>query len=197
MFARLAGYYFLSFAFVGVFAPYFSLYLHDIGTSTIDIAILMADRLLAMAVLALFWNGAVPLLETLAFDHLGTRSARYGTIRRWGSLGFIVAVLAVGRLVEAYSIAVVLWACWLILLSLLLLSVGLPGFHRGVRPTSPCPELRRASRGFRVGRQSLVCGLQSSQGTSSVCLLLRGRHPRGQFGVRLFMAGARQREESA
>lgn len=175
MFARLAACYFLSFAFVGVFAPYFSLYLHDIGTSAIDIAILMAvmqalrifapllwgswvdkglsiqlavnlialgslgglsafmlatsmaDKLLAMAVLALFWNGALPLLEALAFDHLGTRSARYGTIRLWGSLGFIVAVLAVGRLAEAYSIAVVLWACWLILLSLLLLSLGLPG----------------------------------------------------------------------
>lgn len=192
MFARLAACYFLSFAFVGVFAPYFSLYLHDIGTSAGDIAILMAvmqamrvfgpslwaswvgkglsikramvlialgslggltvfmfatsltGKLLAMAVLALFWNGALPLLETLTFDQLGTRSARYGTIRLWGSLGFIVAVLAVGRLAEAYSIAVVLWACWLILLSLLLLSAGLPGaaaWYRS-RVTTSLPTLR-------------------------------------------------------
>ncbi len=174
MSARLSGYYFLSFAFVGVFAPYFALYLHDAGSSARDIAILMAvmqsmrlfgpylwgtavdkglppkqaigltalggacgllafmlgegfaGMLLGMTILALFWNGAPALLETLTFDHLRERATHYGPIRTWGSLGFVAAVLAMGQLLERHSTGIVPWACWVILLGLLLLSFALP-----------------------------------------------------------------------
>ena len=51
----------------------------------------------AMALMAFFWSAALPLIEGLAFAHLGEASHRYGSIRVWGSVGFIVAVLALGR----------------------------------------------------------------------------------------------------
>lgn len=49
-----------------------------------------------MAAMAFFWSAALPLIESLTFAHLGAQAHRYGNIRLWGSVGFIVAVLAIG-----------------------------------------------------------------------------------------------------
>ena len=53
---RLSLYYFFYFAFIGVFSPYFTLYLHSLSMSATDIALLMSQmqfmRLLAPA----FWG---------------------------------------------------------------------------------------------------------------------------------------------
>ncbi|NTV11526.1 MAG: MFS transporter, partial [Zoogloea sp.] len=51
---------------------------------------------IAMALMAFFWSAALPLAEALTFAHLGSHSSRYGSIRLWGSVGFIVAVLGIG-----------------------------------------------------------------------------------------------------
>jgi PPP family 3-phenylpropionic acid transporter len=56
--------------------------------------------LLAMALLAFFWSAALPLVETLTFDHLREQPARYSRIRLWGSIGFIVAVMGTGALLD-------------------------------------------------------------------------------------------------
>lgn len=56
----------------------------------------LPGMLLAMAVLAFFWSAALPLVETLTFDHLREERGRYSRIRLWGSIGFIVAVMATG-----------------------------------------------------------------------------------------------------
>lgn len=192
MSARLSGAYLLGFAFVGVFAPYFTLYLHDTGVGARDIAMLMAvmqsmrlfgpalwgtwaDRggarrrtiglsvlgslcglsafmaadgfggmLLAMVLLSLFWSGTLPLLETVTFAHLGDRAAHYGSIRMWGSAGFLAAVLAVGRLLDIYPATIVPWACWLILLALLPISLALPAAipRRESHPGVPWSQFR-------------------------------------------------------
>ena len=64
---RLAAWYFFYFAFVGAFAPYFTLYLQDIGQSAWEIGVLMSVpqvmRLLA------------PNLWGWLADHLGRRAA--------------------------------------------------------------------------------------------------------------------------
>ena len=80
----------------------------------------LAGMLLAMAVLAFFWSAALPLVETLTFDHLREERGRYSRIRLWGSIGFIVAVMATGALIDATSPLSVLWMCWSILLGILL-----------------------------------------------------------------------------
>lgn len=154
---RLSAYYFFYFAFLGVFSPYFGLYLQSLSFSAWDIGVLMsqmqlmrlfgpylwgtlADRLgkrlfvirltslgallafsaffwirrfdaymVAMAVLAFFWSASLPLVEALTLDHLRENVARYSRIRLWGSVGFIVAVLAVGAVLDVLSLEVVLW----------------------------------------------------------------------------------------
>lgn len=82
--------------------------------------------LLAMAVLAFFWSAALPLVETLTFDHLRDERGRYSRIRLWGSVGFIVAVMATGALLDIAPPVGVLWVCWTILLGILLYALTLP-----------------------------------------------------------------------
>jgi PPP family 3-phenylpropionic acid transporter len=52
-----------------------------------------------------FWNAALPQFEAVTLFHLRQDSHRYSQIRLWGSIGFIVTVLAIGRLDEVYPIS--------------------------------------------------------------------------------------------
>jgi PPP family 3-phenylpropionic acid transporter len=47
-----------------------------------------------------FWSAALPLVEATTLTHLGDETSRYGRIRVWGSVGFIVAVIAVGYVLD-------------------------------------------------------------------------------------------------
>lgn len=86
--------------------------------------------LLAMAILAFFWSAALPLVETLTFDHLREERGRYSRIRLWGSVGFIVAVMATGALLDVVPPVGVLWVCWAILLGIMGYAMTLPETQR-------------------------------------------------------------------
>lgn len=80
--------------------------------------------LLMMAWFGLGWHALLPQIESLTLGHLG--SARYGQIRLWGSLGFIVTVTGFGYvLAHWYSVQTlpVLLFGLLLLLGLILLSL--------------------------------------------------------------------------
>jgi PPP family 3-phenylpropionic acid transporter len=62
---------------------------------------------LVMIGFSFFWNAALPQMEVVTINHLGTRLRRYAGIRLWGSVGFILAVMALGALVEERGSAVV------------------------------------------------------------------------------------------
>ena len=164
---RLAGFYFFYFAYLGAFAPFFSLYLKSVGISAVEIGVLMslpqlsrivaphvwgwlADRsasrlsivrlagvagtlawlgvfagtnfpLLFAVLLAMtfFWSAALPLIEATTLGHLGEDTARYGRIRVWGSVGFIVAVVAVGYVLDWVSIKALLWVVLAMMIGML------------------------------------------------------------------------------
>ena len=66
---------------------------------------------LVVAVLGLygmFWVPLVPFAETLTLSALGDQPHRYGEVRWWGSLGFVVATLGVGFVFERWSAALAL-----------------------------------------------------------------------------------------
>jgi len=86
----------------------------------------LSGMLVAMAVLALFWSAALPLVETLTFDHLREERGRYGKIRLWGSVGFIVAVMGTGALLDWVEPVGVLWVCAFILAGILGFAMVLP-----------------------------------------------------------------------
>ena len=94
------------------------------------IAFFWLDRLpgmlVAMAVLAFFWSAALPLVETLTFDHLREDRGRYSRIRLWGSVGFIVAVMATGAILDYAPPMAVLWVCCGVLCGILGFALTLP-----------------------------------------------------------------------
>lgn len=47
-----------------------------------------------------FWNAALPQFEAVVLQYVKTEPHRYSRIRLWGSVGFIVAVLGIGRLLD-------------------------------------------------------------------------------------------------
>ena len=51
---------------------------------------------LVMSVFSFFWNAALPQFEATTLNHLGADTHRYSSIRLWGSIGFIVAVMLLG-----------------------------------------------------------------------------------------------------
>ena len=99
----------------------------------------LPGMLVAMAVLAFFWSAALPLVETLTFDHLRDERGRYSRIRLWGSVGFIVAVLGTGAVLDVLPLNGLLWVCWGILAGILLLATALPDAPVAAHPHDSLP----------------------------------------------------------
>lgn len=51
-----------------------------------------------------FWNAVLAQFEVVTLSHLGEHHAFYSRIRVWGSIGFIVAVAAVGWAMDRFSL---------------------------------------------------------------------------------------------
>ncbi|MDT8387988.1 MAG: MFS transporter [Thiogranum sp.] len=49
-----------------------------------------------MVLFSFFWNAALPQFEATTLNHLGADPHRYSTVRLWGSIGFIIAVVGLG-----------------------------------------------------------------------------------------------------
>ena len=74
----------------------------------------LSEVLLLVAVMGVFSAAALPIVEGMTLASIAGEPGRYGPIRLWGSLGFIVAVLATGAMLDAYPAAMlvpVLVAC--------------------------------------------------------------------------------------
>ena len=65
-----------------------------------------------MLLLSFFWSASLPLMEAITLSHLGDHTDKYGRIRSWGSVGFVLTVIGVGYLLENIAIA---WLIWIVL----------------------------------------------------------------------------------
>lgn len=81
---------------------------------------------LVMAALSLFTSSTLPLAESLTLAHLATTNGHYSRIRMWGSLGFIVAAVVLGFMIDIAGIASLLWFLLLVQMTLFALSYTLP-----------------------------------------------------------------------
>lgn len=79
-----------------------------------------------MAALSLFTSSTLPLAESLTLAHLATTNGHYSRIRMWGSLGFIVAAVILGFMIDSAGIASLLWFLLAVQVSLFMLSYTLP-----------------------------------------------------------------------
>jgi PPP family 3-phenylpropionic acid transporter len=79
-----------------------------------------------MSLMSFFWSASLPLVEATTLSHLGEKTSKYGRIRLWGSVGFIVAVIGLGYLFDYVAIRWLLWAVLGVLVALLLFSRHIP-----------------------------------------------------------------------
>jgi PPP family 3-phenylpropionic acid transporter len=174
---RLSGFYFVYFAFVGAFAPYWSLYLKSLAFNAFQIGVLMSllqvTRIFApnlwgwladhtgrrvhivqwaaalsllcylgvfagtsfiwlfavMMAMSFFWCASLPLVESITLGHLGDGAEGYGRIRLWGSVGFIVAVLGLGYVLDYAPIKVLLWVVLGLMAGVLVFARWIPEPH--------------------------------------------------------------------
>jgi PPP family 3-phenylpropionic acid transporter len=181
---QLAGFYFFYFAYIGAFAPFFSIYLDAAGLSSVEIGVVMAlppvtriiaphlwgwladasgrhVRLVRAAVLmgmacwlglfastAFLWicavvlaagfflSAALPLVEATTLTLLGEHTGRYGAIRLWGSIGYIVAVVGVGYALDFFPARALLWIVAASLLGTIVFAALVPE----TRQPDPAPD---------------------------------------------------------
>ncbi len=117
-----------------------------------------------MALFSFFWNAALPQFEVTTLNSLGQHTHRYAHIRLWGSVGFVVAVMALGAALEYLDIARLPWLVVLLLGALWLTTLSVREAP-AVAPTSTAPSLRATLRDPRVLSLLSACFLiQASHG---------------------------------
>jgi MFS family permease len=123
----------------------------------------------SMAFLAFFWSAALPLVETLTFAHLEGQAGRYGNIRVWGSVGFILAVLGLGYLLDDLPIRAVLWVTLATLGGILACALVIPEARRPAPPPHrPWARSCGGPRCVRCCSPASSCRRPTARCTSSI-----------------------------
>jgi PPP family 3-phenylpropionic acid transporter len=99
---------------------------------------LITEEFAAMALVivgyGIFYSPIISFLEAISMETLGREKKGYGRIRLWGSISFITVVLAFGKLIELFSVRVIIPAILIGSLLLTLVSVALPRDRRSEKP---------------------------------------------------------------
>jgi PPP family 3-phenylpropionic acid transporter len=96
---------------------------------------------MVMALHAFFWHAVLPQFEVITLAHLSGQASRYSQIRLWGSIGFIITVVLLGRLFEWLSLDIYPVALVLIMAGIILASFWVPN-------AQPLQGARVAGEGF-------------------------------------------------
>ncbi|MGR9072029.1 MAG: MFS transporter [Gammaproteobacteria bacterium] len=96
-----------------------------------------------------FWNAALPQFEAATLYHLKDDAHRYSQIRLWGSVGFIVTVLGIGRILDVQDIQILPYIIVMLLTFIWLIALATPearavhhvGEHPGLWQILKAPEL--------------------------------------------------------
>lgn len=87
--------------------------------------------LIVMVALNLFTSGQAPLAEALTLAEMKGDISGYGKVRMWGSVGFIIAVLAGGYVLEWWGVAALPWMALALMACTLAASLRI---HPGAAP---------------------------------------------------------------
>jgi len=95
-----------------------------------------------MLVFSFFWHASLPVLEVITMNHLGAQPGAYGRVRLWGSIGFIVSVLALGPVVDSVGPWWILPSLFALMLAVWLSSLMLTDAQVAGRIEPPTPFLK-------------------------------------------------------
>jgi len=82
--------------------------------------------LLIAVIYGIFYAPIISFLEAVTMDVLGKEKKNYGRIRAWGSISFIVMVLVLGKIIDLYSVDIILILILAGSLIMAAISVGIP-----------------------------------------------------------------------
>jgi PPP family 3-phenylpropionic acid transporter len=86
----------------------------------------------------MFYAPIISFLEAVTMDVLGAEKKSYGRIRAWGSISFIVMVLVLGKIIDLYSVDIILVLILAGSLMLAAISVRIPAIQAPKRdPLTP------------------------------------------------------------
>jgi PPP family 3-phenylpropionic acid transporter len=77
----------------------------------------------------MFFSPIISFLEAFTMDILGKEKKSYGRIRVWGSISFIVSVLALGKIIDLYSVEIIVVLILAGSLILSVISTQIPGIQ--------------------------------------------------------------------
>ena len=77
----------------------------------------------------MFYSPIISFLEAFTMDILGKEKKSYGRIRVWGSISFIVAVLVLGKIIDWYSVEIIVILILAGSLMLSVISTQIPGIQ--------------------------------------------------------------------
>jgi PPP family 3-phenylpropionic acid transporter len=110
----------------------------------------LAALVAVMAAFSFFYNAVMPQFEAVTLSHLTAAPQRYGRIRLWGSVGFLITASALGPVFDRIGVQ---WLPWVMLpLFALLLAASFandygPDAHADSVPESLLQILRRPGVG--------------------------------------------------
>ncbi|MBI9085082.1 MAG: MFS transporter [Desulfobacterales bacterium] len=106
--------------------------------------------LLVTMLYGIFFAPIISFLEAFTMDALNRDKRRYGQIRAWGSVSFILTVLVMGWIIDAYGIRIILMLILMGGMAQAAGSVAVPRTSRGETGKPP------AEREFLVQRRTVV-----------------------------------------
>ncbi|MCP4697069.1 MAG: MFS transporter, partial [Gammaproteobacteria bacterium] len=81
---------------------------------------------IVMFLFGFFWNAGIPQVDAVTLSFLGENTHRYGHIRLWGPVGFIITVISLGRLLEIESITLLPVIMLVLFLAIWFVSLTIP-----------------------------------------------------------------------
>lgn len=90
--------------------------------------------MLVMLTFTFFWNAILPLYEVITLQGLGRDRERYGRVRLWGSVGFIVAVALIGWLLDRLPLTILPWLLLPLFAGIVVASLLVPAETAVIKP---------------------------------------------------------------
>jgi PPP family 3-phenylpropionic acid transporter len=74
----------------------------------------------------IFYSPIISFLEAFTMDVLGMEKKRYGRLRAWGTIAFISTVIVLGRIIDLYSIEIILVIIFAVSIAQAVISTRIP-----------------------------------------------------------------------
>ncbi len=119
---------------------------------------------LVMLLYSFFWNATLPQFEAITFNYLNHDTHRYSMIRLWGSVGFIVAAVLLGPLLEIYSVTIVPQMALVAFVAIVIASWVVPSCNEAVHHHEHTPIMQVLKRPEVIALFVVCILIQASHG---------------------------------